>query len=500
MPGIDAYTVLMLHMDGADTSTTFTDKSYAGANSPHTVTANGNAQIDTAQSKFGGASGLFDGTGDYLSLADSADWAFGTGDFTIDIWVRFPSLPADTFRYSIVSHGTDDNNWYGFELKNDAGVYAWRFQLVQNAVIVFSVIKTTTLSLNTWYHVALVRSGNNWYVFQAGSQVGTTDTHADSIPDFTGLLRIGYRYAGPQTDLNGWLDELRISKGVARWTSNFTPPTAAYTQDAVVSGSGASGSTTSCKRGAIVAGAGLSLASIVTLKSQVVQGAGASQDSFGKLLSQSVHGAGLSQSTVAKLFSQVVHGSGLSQSSFSKIVSQVVNGAGHGVGIFASVTSQIVTGAGASVGAGLVRVSQAVQGYGASVAAGAVRFSQVVRGYGASLGAAVVHITVVVYAYGASATSVSTQIGQVVSGYGDSAAVAAGHLSQIVNGYGHSIGAKIVVISQVVRGYGLSTASLSWPQRLKGVVSISKRVASALVSKRGATIGISKKDESITVE
>ena len=69
----DGYTVALLHMDGADTSTTFTDES------GKTWTANGNAQIDTAQSVFGGASGLFDGTGDYLSASDHADWQLDGG-------------------------------------------------------------------------------------------------------------------------------------------------------------------------------------------------------------------------------------------------------------------------------------------------------------------------------------------------------------------------------------------------------------------------------------
>src|SRR3990167_5725818 len=74
----DSYTQLLLHCDGVDAATTFTDEIGKA------VTANGNAQIDTAQKKFGTASGLFDGTGDYLSLADSDDWNFGAGDFTID--------------------------------------------------------------------------------------------------------------------------------------------------------------------------------------------------------------------------------------------------------------------------------------------------------------------------------------------------------------------------------------------------------------------------------
>ena len=84
-----AFTKSLLHFDGADASTTFTDES------GKTFTARGNAQLDTAQQKFGTASGLFDGTGDYIDTPDHADWFLGTGDFTIDFWVRFSDVAVD---------------------------------------------------------------------------------------------------------------------------------------------------------------------------------------------------------------------------------------------------------------------------------------------------------------------------------------------------------------------------------------------------------------------
>lgn len=92
--GNDQYTKLLLHCDGADASTTFTDASQAAHGN---ATPNGNAQVDTAQSKFGGASALFDGTGDFLSYADHADWHFGSGDFMADFWVRFNSVSTAKF-------------------------------------------------------------------------------------------------------------------------------------------------------------------------------------------------------------------------------------------------------------------------------------------------------------------------------------------------------------------------------------------------------------------
>ena len=220
--GNDAYTVLMLHMDGDDASTTFTDSAVP----PKTVTANGNAQIDTAQSKFGGASGLFDGTGDYLSLADSEDWYFGTGNFTIDFWVRFNALP--TGYGCLFDQYVDANNYITIGLWNNAGTYTWHIWAKEGDVGRLNYnIADAGLATNNWYHIAFVRSGNNNYVFRNGTQVGSTAVDAAAMPNIASTFRIGYSQLSG-TYLNGWLDEFRVSKGVARWTANFTPPTAAY--------------------------------------------------------------------------------------------------------------------------------------------------------------------------------------------------------------------------------------------------------------------------------
>src|SRR5687768_6144765 len=91
----EVYTVALLHMDGADGSTTFTDES------GKTWTARGDAQIDTAQSVFGGASGRLDGNGDFVDTPDHADWDFGSGDFTLDLRVRFAAVGTAYF----ITHG-----------------------------------------------------------------------------------------------------------------------------------------------------------------------------------------------------------------------------------------------------------------------------------------------------------------------------------------------------------------------------------------------------------
>lgn len=226
--GGDTYTKLLLHMDGTGGSTVFLDSSPQ----LHTITANGNAQIDMAQSEFGGTSGRFDGNGAYLSAADSADWAFGTGDFTIDFWVRFSSL---TNEQMIVSQLADaSNNWYVEKLSNANGnKLAFAFYLGGILKGLYTMANNWSgIATNTWYHLAFARSGSSGLIFIDGvSQTLTQGTAfgTNDVGDLAAVLKLGmWDYRGYPFYLNGWLDEVRISKGVARWTTNFTPPTAPY--------------------------------------------------------------------------------------------------------------------------------------------------------------------------------------------------------------------------------------------------------------------------------
>jgi len=208
-----------------------------------TVTANGNAQITAVQSKLGGASGSFDGTNSYLSTPDSSDWYF-TGDFTIDFWVRFNTLPGNNGEMDCYNQQTDGTHRLLFGLENVSGTYKWRVASDDAGV---SIENTTAISTGTWYHIALVRSGNTWYIFQAGTQVGSTYVNSGAMGDYTGALNIG-RNANGVYYLNGLLDEYRVSKGIARWTSNFTPPATEYASDSntvlLLHMNGANGSTT----------------------------------------------------------------------------------------------------------------------------------------------------------------------------------------------------------------------------------------------------------------
>jgi len=221
----DEYTKLLLHCDGTDGSTIFIDSS----NYAHVITANDDAQIDTAQSKFGGASALFDGDGDYLSVPDSDDWTFGTENFTIDTWFMIHSGT----KGGIVSQGVDDFHWWGLYYGLEGAGTIGFFYCNGGAETYIEYYCSWTPTVDTWYHISFSRYGSGAYLFINGiSQTLTNAFHTfstTSLANFAGSLYIGARYIGyPGVYLNGWIDEFRISKGKARWTEDFTPPNAPY--------------------------------------------------------------------------------------------------------------------------------------------------------------------------------------------------------------------------------------------------------------------------------
>lgn len=217
----DSYTKSLLHFDGSDASTTFTDES------GKTWTAAGNAQIDTAQKKFGSASGLFDGTGDNITTPDSADFNVSNGDFTIDMWLRPAAINQDCYVCAQCdSVGADSSISWFIGLNTD--------ESVRGGIVTSSTYKTATstasqYAANTWVHIALVRNGNTITLYINGTANGTVDVTGVTANNSAYKAAIGG--LGEYTDAlmyNGWVDEFRFSLGIARWTANFTPPTAAY--------------------------------------------------------------------------------------------------------------------------------------------------------------------------------------------------------------------------------------------------------------------------------
>ena len=196
---------LLMHFSGSNGSTTFIDNSP----SPKTATRAGNVQISTVQSKFGGASGLFDGTGDNLSFSTNSQFAFGTGDFTIEMWI----YPQSAVGYQCVMLiGTAAP--YIF-IGINAGSTGTPFMWNDGNVIVGS----QNFTINAWQHWSVVRNSGTVTMYLNGTNIGSA-SFAGSLTDVTGTY-IGTNSAGSQGFV-GYIDELRITKGVARYTSSFT--------------------------------------------------------------------------------------------------------------------------------------------------------------------------------------------------------------------------------------------------------------------------------------
>lgn len=215
--GIDSYTKLMLHMNGANGSTTFTDSSLT----PKTVTTSGNAQISTAQYKYGGASGLFDGTGDYLSVPDSNDFHLSSNDFTFDFWMK--KNEQNGVLFSQATNGSTDF----MQLQYITASKQLVFQVYTTGQTTITIGNSNNITDTNWHHIAIVRNGNIWTMYIDGT-ANASQTQTHTVGNYTSAFFIG-NWALGSVFYNGYIDEFRFSNGIARWTSNFTPPTSEYT-------------------------------------------------------------------------------------------------------------------------------------------------------------------------------------------------------------------------------------------------------------------------------
>ncbi|RUT88128.1 MULTISPECIES: DUF2460 domain-containing protein [unclassified Mesorhizobium] len=212
--------VLLCGFNGADGSTSTTDEATAKA-----ITFNGNAQLDTAQKKFGTASLLLDGTGDRLELVDSSDWQLGSTNsspWTVEAWVRWNVLDANN--RGIIGQNAAAG-WF-FTGSSTIGELAFGSSN-------FSTITTSGASMTTgvWYHLAADHdSSGKIRLYVDGLMLGSATPANSAIANVASPLAIGAQGGSGQVDMNGWLDEVRITKGVARYASDsgFAVPTTAF--------------------------------------------------------------------------------------------------------------------------------------------------------------------------------------------------------------------------------------------------------------------------------
>lgn len=225
--------LLLLHFDGNSTdSSTFA----------RTVTAVGNATTSTAQKKFGTHAALFDGSGDRFDIPSSADFNLGGTDHTVDFWAWVNSSTNGQNERLVVFEGTTQTRGI---LISDTTKTAIGVNLFGSGWQILS--SAGAISNQTWFHVALVRSGSTTTLYINGTSVGSTT--AQCLPTTNSSVSIGgntVRFA--DSNFNGYIDEVRIVNR-AVWTANFTPETSPYSQS-----SGSSARTQSIRvRGATAA-------------------------------------------------------------------------------------------------------------------------------------------------------------------------------------------------------------------------------------------------------
>jgi hypothetical protein len=203
-------TKLLMHFDGADGGTVFTDSSQ----SARSITRTGTVTTSNTQSKFGGTS-LKNANEGSLVIPNSADFHLGTGDFTIECWVYLLSYNS----FNTVLNAS-----------NSGGGAAWRFYASASGVTANRVsfhsgaYSASVPPLTTWVHIAAVRSGGFVKVYLDGVAGTKAAVATSSAP--TGDIIIGKLDTFTS---NMYIDELRVRVGEAVYTSNFTPPAAPFT-------------------------------------------------------------------------------------------------------------------------------------------------------------------------------------------------------------------------------------------------------------------------------
>ena len=227
-------TSVLLPFNGSDAATSTSDLS----NRNGTVSFAGTAQLSTGASKFGGSSLLVDGNSDYVSISDSYwNTCMSSGDFTVELWARFDSASLDgSTQTTFASNrgdisGSSSNGWVFRKFTDN--VIPWYMRQGSDWVYInYAQGTRTAVSADTWYHLAVTRSGNTWKLFLNGTAEDTI-TNSTSIVDggadglTVGALAGGIA-GGPYHYMDGYIDDVTITVGHARYTSNFTAPTSAH--------------------------------------------------------------------------------------------------------------------------------------------------------------------------------------------------------------------------------------------------------------------------------
>lgn len=221
--GADPYfasTVLLCHFDGTNGQTTTIDSSPRA----QALTIGASISLSTSVSKFGTASLNMTSAGvGAVTSPDSPDWWFGTGQFTVEAFVYYTSAPGSLA--TIASHNGAASSNRGWFFGHSGNAVGMSFSSDGAASTGF-VGATFSPTLNTWYHIAADRDASGVLRIYVNGAVTASATRAAAAFNSTANLTIGNDTTGIK--LPGYIDELRITKGIARYAGAFTPPTAAF--------------------------------------------------------------------------------------------------------------------------------------------------------------------------------------------------------------------------------------------------------------------------------
>jgi len=220
---------LLIQSNTADDSTTFIDR--IGGK---TITANGDVHHSTDQKKFGTTSIEFDGTGDYLSLADHSDFEIGSGDFTISAFVRADSTSNDPVILGKWASSGNQRSWY-FRVLNTGPKLEFTTDADGSSGSSTALYSNTiTFNTGTWYHCAVTRQSGTVYFFLDGVAIGN-GSNSTTAYNGSAALEVGSIMSGTGHPMDGYIEEILFIKGTALYTSGFTAPTKAYGNDFIPS-------------------------------------------------------------------------------------------------------------------------------------------------------------------------------------------------------------------------------------------------------------------------
>lgn len=218
---------LLLHFDGSDNSIAFKDSS----NNNLSAWRTNSARISATQSKFGGSSLFLEGTNSYVTTPSNINAEFGTGDFTVEAWVYISTTPnGEAFISDQFTGGTNPVSFaFGFcgltPGTSGSNIFFGNYSGTSWSGIVAT---GQTVILNTWTHLAAVRQSGTLTIYRNGTSIASGSFSA-SIGTAE-MIYIGRRWdaAGTRSFIHGYIDEVRITNQVARYTANFTPDSVAF--------------------------------------------------------------------------------------------------------------------------------------------------------------------------------------------------------------------------------------------------------------------------------